>query len=163
MTRRVYFAFHYQRDIFRVNIVRNCWLTQEREAAGFYDASLWEKSKTKGDEAIKKLILGGLDNTSVTAVLIGNQTANRDWVRYEIIESYNRGNGLLGVYIHNIKSVDGYTDIQGGNPFDHVWLDYPNGTRAYFSSLYPTYDWAWNQGYQTFGDWVEASAKAAGH
>ena len=42
MAKRVYFAFHYQDVIdFRVNVVRNHWMTKEnRDAAGFFDASL---------------------------------------------------------------------------------------------------------------------------
>ena len=41
MARRVFFSFHYERDIWRANVVRNSWLTKDREAAGFFDASLW--------------------------------------------------------------------------------------------------------------------------
>ena len=48
MARRVFFSFHYERDIWRVNVVRNSWLTKGREAAGFWDASLWEEAKKKG-------------------------------------------------------------------------------------------------------------------
>ena len=47
MARRVFFSFHYERDIWRANVVRNSWVTQDREAAGFWDASLWEEAKKK--------------------------------------------------------------------------------------------------------------------
>lgn len=161
MARRVYFAFHYQRDIWRVNVVRKSWVTQpDREAAGFYDASLWEQTKTKGDDALKRLILGGLDNTSVTAVLIGAQTSQRKWVIYEIRESYNRRNGLLGVYIHNIEDRNGWGDSKGANPFDRVYIE-QNGNEVFFSQLYPTYDWVINDGFNNFGTWVELAARKA--
>ena len=59
MARRVFFSFHYERDIWRANQVRNSWVTQpDRESAGFFDASLWEEAKRKGDAAIKKMIDG---------------------------------------------------------------------------------------------------------
>jgi hypothetical protein len=161
MTRRVYFAFHYQRDISRVNVVRNCWVTQDKEAVGFYDASLWEEAKKTGDEAIKRMITNGLNNTSVTTVLIGTKTWERRWVQYEITQSYNRGNGLLGVYIHNIKDLNGYVDAKGNNPFDYIYIE-QNGRKAYFSEVYPTYDWILGNGYKNFGAWVETAAKAAG-
>jgi hypothetical protein len=80
MARRVYFAFHYQNDIWRVNEVRQSWVTQERQVAGFYDASLWEEAKKQSDLAIKRMINSGLQNTSVTCVLIGSETSNRRWV-----------------------------------------------------------------------------------
>lgn len=57
----------------------------DRDAAGFWDASLWEEANVKGDESLKRLIQSGLGNTSVTAVLIGPETFSRPWVIYEII------------------------------------------------------------------------------
>jgi len=82
MAKRVFFSFHYQDVIdFRANTVRNHWLTKkDREDAGFFDASIWESAKKKGDIALKRLINGALKNTSVTCVLIGSQTFNRRWV-----------------------------------------------------------------------------------
>ncbi len=66
MARRVFFSFHYERDIWRANVVRKSWITKDRIDAGFFDASLWEEAKTKGKEALKKLVRDGLKNTSVT-------------------------------------------------------------------------------------------------
>jgi len=118
MARRVFFSFHYERDIWRANVVRNSWVTHaDRESAGFWDASLWEKAKKEGEIALKRLINGGLQRTSVTAVLIGTETYKRRWVRYEIAKSLERGNGLLGIYIHRIEDENGKTDKKGPNPF----------------------------------------------
>lgn len=39
MARRVFFSFHYERDIFQANVVPNSWRTGDREAAGSFDAS----------------------------------------------------------------------------------------------------------------------------
>jgi hypothetical protein len=161
MARRVFFSFHYQRDIFRANVVRNSWVTQDREAAGFWDASLWEEAQKQGDAAIRKMIDEGLKNTSVTAVLIGKETSGREWVRYEVRESHKRGNGLLGVYIHGIKDIAGLTDAKGDNQFGEIGKDV-DGKSIYFWQLYPTYDWIEGKGYENFGAWVEKAAKAAG-
>lgn len=133
MARRVFFSFHYQRDIFRVNQVRNSWIVRPGdENANFWDQSLWEKAKLKGDAEIKKLIDRGLVNSSVTAVLIGAETYGRRWVEYEIIESWNRGNRLLGIYIHNLRSINGYTDIQGQNPFNRIEVRGRSVVRRFF-------------------------------
>ena len=66
MAKRVFFSFHYQDVIdFRANVVRNHWLTKSnREAAGFYDASIWESAKKTGDTAVKRLINNGVNGTS---------------------------------------------------------------------------------------------------
>jgi hypothetical protein len=126
MARRVFFSFHYQDVIdFRANVVRNHWLTKpDREAAGFYDASIWETAKKQGDTALKRLINGGLDNTTNTCVLIGSQTYLRPWVRYEILKSFKRGNHLIGVHINSIKGRDGLTKVSGPNPFLSLGVTY---------------------------------------
>lgn len=161
MARRVFFSFHYERDIWRANVVRNSWVTHDRESAGFWDASLWEEEKKKGEEAIKRMINKGLEGTSVTVVLIGTETSGRKWVRYEIKESYNRGNALIGVYIHNIRDQNSYTDKKGNNPFDYIYIE-QDGKKVYLSEIYPTYDWVSDDGYNNFGDWVEKAAQKAG-
>jgi hypothetical protein len=121
MARRVFFSFHYERDVWRANVVRNSWVPKGNYIeAGFIDSAEFEKIKKKGDQAIKKWIDEQLEGTSVTVVLIGAKTYSRKWVRYEIIKSFDRGNGLLGVYIHNIKDKNGEVDLKGPNPFDYV-------------------------------------------
>ena len=116
MARRVFFSFHYQRDVWRVNQIRNIPNITGTAAAGFQDASLWEEAKKKGDAAIKKMIDKGLEGTSVTVVCIGNQTANRKYVKYEIDKSLERGNGLVGIQIHHLKNQKLETDSPGKDP-----------------------------------------------
>jgi len=118
MAKRVYFAFHYQDVIdFRANVVRNHSLTKGLEKAGYYDASIWEESKKKGDLALKRMINAELDYTSVTVVLVGSQTYARRWVRYEIMKSAECGNRMLGVQINSIPGKDKQTKPTGPNPF----------------------------------------------
>jgi hypothetical protein len=149
MARRVFFSFHYERDVWRASVVRNSWVTKpDREAAGFFDAGMWEEAKRKGDAAIKKLIDGALVGTSVTAVLIGTETSTRTYVKYEIDQSIERGNGLFGIRIHNIKDNAGKTDSWGPSPL-------PSG--------YQVYDWVNDKGYENLGSWVDAAAKKAGN
>ena len=104
MARRTFFCFHYDNDIFRVNQVRNANVVLGVEEAGFYDHSEYEEAKRTSDEAIKRVILRQLENTTVTVVLIGQRTWMRPWVRYEITESIKRKNGLLGIYIHHLRN-----------------------------------------------------------
>jgi len=147
MARRVFFSFHYERDVWRAGVVRNSWRTKpDREAAGFFDASLWEDAKKKGDATIRKMIDDALKNTSVTAVLIGNQTASREYVKYEIEQSIARGNGILGVRIEKIRNSMGKVDDPGPNPLP---------------SKYHVYFWNRDEGYKNFGWWVERAAKVA--
>src|SRR5258708_941311 len=126
MAKRVFFSFHYQDVIdFRANVVRQHWLTKpDREVAGFFDASVWESAKKTNPAAVKRLIHSGLDGTSVTCVLIGSQTYVRPWVRYEIMKSFRKGNGILAVHINSITGKDQRTKPQGPNPLEHLGITF---------------------------------------
>ena len=138
MAKKVYFAFHYQDVIdFRANVVRKHNFTKGVEAAGYYDYSIWEESKKKGDLALKRMINAELEGTSVTAVLIGTSTFSRRWVQYEIFKSVERGNRVLGIHINSIGGKDSLTKGLGPNPFDHLGLQISeDGKRA--ARLYGT-------------------------
>ena len=162
MARSIFFSFHYQRDIWRVNVVRNHHITKGNyNVAGYWDHSLWEETKRHGDSALERLIARGLDGTTVSVILIGAETARRPWVRHEIEKSYERGNGLLGIYIHNIENRFGMRDSIGSNPFD-LWQIESAGVRTLLSQTYQTYDWVYDAGYKNFGMWVEQAARQAG-
>lgn len=109
MARRAYFAFHYERDIFRVNVVRNSNVVLGTTDAGFFDKSEYEEVKRKNPEEIARRLREKMKGTSVTVVLIGRETAQRPWVKWEIQQSIANKNGLLGVYIHHVSSL-GYAD-----------------------------------------------------
>ena len=159
--RRAFFSFHYQRDIIRVSRIRNSWVTRDREAAGFWDGATWESIKRQGDEAIKRWINTQLNGTSVTVVLIGAETAERKYVKYEIQQSHNNGKGLLGIYIHNMRDFSGQTSPQGRNPFENFYITQNNQT-VYLSQIYSVYDWVTDDGYNNIGDWIESAARRAG-
>lgn len=114
--RHVFFSFHYQRDIWRVNQIRNLDEIVGCAAAGFRDASLWEEAKKKGDAEIKKMIDDALKGTSVTVVFIGAKTAGRKYINYEINQSIARGNGIVGIQINELKNHDGEKDSVGDTP-----------------------------------------------
>jgi hypothetical protein len=161
MARQTFFSFHYQRDIWRVNQVRNSYITQGGQSQTFYDRSLWEETQRRGDAALQKLIDEGLANTSVTVVLVGAETDGRRWVDYEIEKSYNDGKGLLAVRIHRLCDRQGYADSPGKNPFDRWWVT-QNGQRVLFSQMFKTYEYVGDDGYNNLSQWIETAAKARG-
>ena len=143
--RRVFFSFKYE-DVWRAMVVRNSWVTQEREAAGFIDAAQFEEIKKQGDWAIKNWIDEQMKGTSVTVVLVGEKTCGSRWVEYEIDRSMRVGNGLLGIDISGIEDSNGKkSQCCGKIPFGY-----------YF------YGWHCNNGYQNMGDWIESAAQDAG-
>ena len=114
MTRKVFYSFHYEKDYWRTGQVRNIGVVEGNVPV--HD-NKWEEVKGGGDSAIKKWISEQLQGRTCTIVLIGAETANRKWVKYEICESWKKGMGVVGIHIHNLRDSDGNVSSCGANPF----------------------------------------------
>jgi hypothetical protein len=145
MARKTFFSFKYK-DVTRAMVVRNSWVTQDKNAAGFIDKADFEKIKQQGDQAIKNWIDSQLIGTTVTVVLVGEKTCSSRWVKYEIEKSIERGNGLIGIDISKIQDLNKDTSECCG--------EIPKG--------YPFYSWQKDDGYKNMGTWIENAAKDAG-
>ena len=146
MARRVFFSFEYEHDVSRAMVVRNSWVTQGREAAGFVDAAAFEEVKKGGDAAIKRWIRDQLHGTSVTVVLVGSDTCASRYIQYEIDQTKAKGNGLLGIDVSKIKDLNGNTSERCNR--------IPEG--------YAFYYWNRDHGYSNMGAWIEKAAQDAG-
>lgn len=128
--RKVFFSFDWD-DVWRVNQVRNSWVTKgSYKIAGYEDVAEIEKVRKQTDEEIKKWINRQMRGTSVTCVLIGNRTEKSKWVEYEIKKSIKKGNGLLGILVHNLKDSSGETAGEGKNPLREHSLEVGFGKRV---------------------------------
>lgn len=124
MPRRTFFSFHYEPDVWRAWNVRNSWVVRDsgQDDRGFFDSSVFEASKRESDEALKRFLREGLENTSVTCVLAGTDTWRRRWVRYEIACSVVKGNGLLTVFIEGIRNDRQELCAKGADPLAQMGL-----------------------------------------
>ncbi|WP_214738114.1 TIR domain-containing protein [Exiguobacterium sp. s162] len=159
MARKTFFSFHFENDSWRAGQIRNSGLFLG-EKAGFIDKAHWETVKQKGDKAITSWIDTQLNGTSVTVVLIGAETSQRKYIRYEIKQSALRNNGMLGIYIHNVKDKEGLKTAKGKNPFNDFYFN-QQGRKVYLSEIYPVYDWVNDNGRDNLGKWIEAAAVKA--
>jgi len=134
MPRRVFYSFHYKADNWRASQVRQIGALEGNVPASDND---WEQVKKGGDEAIKRWINVQLSGRTCTIVLIGEDTAGRKWINYEIEKSWNDGKGVLGVYIHNLKDKDQHQANKGRNPFESFTM-HRDGKKL--SSIVRAYD-----------------------
>ena len=115
----VFYSFHFDNDVFRVQQVRNMGAFDGNEPVGRTD---WETVRRGGDPAIKRWIDETMRYKRCLVVLIGSETATRSWVRYEIEKAWSDGKGVVGVHIHNLNCPIRGTCGKGPNPFDSVCL-----------------------------------------
>ncbi|MCS1411091.1 MAG: hypothetical protein M2R45_04287 [Verrucomicrobia subdivision 3 bacterium] len=131
--RQVFYSFHYKPDNWRASQVRNIGSVEGNRPATDND---WETVKKGGDSAIKKWIDDQMKHRSCTVVLVGEHTADRKWINYEIIKSWNDGMDVVGIHIHGLKDRYGYISKKGSNPFDYV--SFTSGKKL--SSIVKCYD-----------------------
>jgi hypothetical protein len=120
MAKTVFYSFHYERDVHRVQLVRNI---DALEAQPLLNSQDWEKVRGRGDSAIENWIDEQMRYKRAVVVLIGQQTAGRPWVNYEIQKAWNDRKPLLGVRIHGLSSM-GNVDKAGRDPFEAAGLGY---------------------------------------
>jgi len=113
--RQIFYSFCFKHDVRRVQQIRNIGALEDNEPVSVND---WEEVKKKGDPAIEKWIENNMKNRSCVVVLVGEGTASRPWVKYEIKKAWNEGKGLLGIHIHNLKDPTYGKGKKGNNPFE---------------------------------------------
>jgi hypothetical protein len=117
MARGCFFSFHYKPDSQRASQVRQIGTIEGTKPATDND---WETITRGGDPAIQKWIADQMYGKSCTVVLVGSNTANRKWINYEIVKAWDDRMGVVGIYIHGLKNLDGEISIKGNNPFDYI-------------------------------------------
>ena len=117
MARRAFYSFHYKPDASRAGQVRNMGVIEGNTPVSDND---WETVTRSGDAAIKRWIAEQMHGRSCTVVLVGSNTAGRKWINHEIVKSWDDGMGVVGIYIHGLKNLDGKVSTKGSNPFSNI-------------------------------------------
>ena len=158
--RRVFFSFHYELDAWRAGQIRNAGALDGNEPV---TDNHWETIRRGGDAAIQRWIDDEIRTRSCTVVLIGSETSEREWVRYEITKSWNDRKGVVGFYIHNLEDHWGQQSRQGKNPFDAVTF---NGSGKPLSCAVKAYNPKSNDSRTVYriitrnlADWVEEAIR----
>lgn len=129
----VFYSFHFNNDVMRVQQIRNIGAIEGNPPTS---PNEWEQIKRAGKQAIERWIDNNMKYKRCVVVLIGSETASRPWVDYEINKAWNDGKALIGIYIHNIRCPRNGISSKGRNPFDN--FSFNNGNKL--SSVIPCYD-----------------------
>jgi len=146
--RQIFYSFHYNNDVMRVAQIRNIGALEDNKPVSDND---WETIKRGGDKSIENWINDNMRYRTCVVVLIGSETANRKWVKYEIEKAWNEERGLFGIYIHNIKCPRNGKSVQGLNPFEQVAATRGKGIKCYNPNSWDAY----NDIKNNIENWVE--------
>ncbi|ELJ8466003.1 TPA: TIR domain-containing protein [Vibrio cholerae] len=152
MTKKpVFFSFHYGNDVMRVQQVRNIGALEGNEPVS---ANEWETVKRGGEASIKRWIDDNLKYKQCVIVLIGSDTANRPWVKYEIEKAWNSGKPIFGIYIHNLRCPRTGTSRKGRNPFEDFSLNDGRNLSSLVNCYDPSSSNAYNEIARNMEGWV---------
>ena len=146
MIRQVFYSFHYEKDSWRVNQVRNIGVVEGNKRVRVNE---WEAIARGGDSQIRAWIKEQMKNRTCAVVLVGTCTAYRRWVRYEICQAWNQGMGVVGIRIHGLKDKSKKVSYRGENPFSFIKM---NGTP--FASIVKCYNPLGNDSTQRY-NWIK--------
>lgn len=149
--RQIFYSFHFDNDVMRVQQVRNMGVVDGNTPVS---PNAWEQVKSKGDAAVKQWVDENMRGRSCVVVLIGKETYERPWVRYEIEKGWVDGKGLLGVHVHNLKCPNTGTCTKGPNPF--AGWTFSLGDRVVLPKVYDPNSWdAYGDIRANLSTWVE--------
>lgn len=154
MARKVFFSFHYNPDSWRASQVRNIGVIEGNAPVSDND---WEEVTSGGNSAIEEWINNQMSGRSSVVVLIGENTAGRKWIKYEIKKAWEDGKGIVGIYIHNLKNSSGNKSSKGSNPFDDFKLgeDQMSDIVKVYDPPYTTSTYVYDHIKENIEDWVE--------
>ncbi|PTB17771.1 molecular chaperone Tir [Trinickia symbiotica] len=153
--RNVFFSFHFDNDVMRVQQVRNMGVIEGNSPVS---PNTWEEVKRKGDASIEKWIDDNMKGKSCVVVLIGSETSKRPWVKYEIQKAWKDGKGVVGIHIHNLKCPNTGTCTIGADPL--AMFTFKVGDKIVTPKTYnPKSSDAYNDIADNLDKWVEEAIK----
>lgn len=159
---KVFYSFHFDNDVFRVQQIRNIGVIEGNEPVSVNE---WEEArKTHG--GIERWIENNMKDKSCVVVLIGAETHLRPWVQYEIAKGWNDGKSVVGIYVHNLKDPRTAKDppmygkcAKGANPFGQVKFQSGATLAQYVPCFDPSFSDAYGDIERNLSNWISRAVK----
>ncbi len=158
MARKVFTSFHYVPDNWRASQVRNMGKVEGNSVA---TTNGWEEVTKGGDKAIEKWIDDNMSGKSCVIVFVGEKTAGRKWINYEIEKAWNEKRGIVGIHIHNLKDSKGNQANKGNNPFDGFSVNGKSLSSIVkcYNPPFTTSTYVYDHIKENLEDWIEEAIK----
>lgn len=160
MKRKVFLSFQYEEEVGRTNVVKEALQLQNKHEVRFIRRNDYKKLKEKSMESLYSEIDRKLECTSVTVVLIGENTFKSKAVNYGIMKSLERGNSILGIKINSIRDFRGKNPLLVGDLETIIGYD-KLGNPVYFNEIvHMVYDYKRHNGAYYICDWIDSAARS---
>lgn len=146
MARSNFVSFHYQNDHWRVQQILRMGALEKQEELSVQN---WEAVKARGDKAVHEWIDKEMAYKNAVIVLIGSETANRKFVKYEITRAWDIKKPLLGIRIHGLEDSNGKIAVSGPDPFKQFMFKDGSGS---ISDYVPIFSPSGSTGKQKYAD-----------
>ncbi|MCO7503411.1 MULTISPECIES: TIR domain-containing protein [unclassified Pseudomonas] len=151
MKRKVFYSFHFDNDVMRVQQIRRMGALEGDEPVS---PNTWEQIK-RTEQGVKNWIDQNLNGKSCLVVLIGSQTAYRPWVQYEIKRAWELGKAVVGVHIHRLNCPRNGFGTMGTNPFNQFSFKNKSGQIVKPLVYEPNYSDAYGDIRDNLATWIE--------
>lgn len=155
--RPVFFSFHFDIDVFRVQQVRNMGVIEGNEPV---KPNEWETVKGAGEKAVENWIEKTMKNKDCVIVLIGEETYKRPWVDFEIRKAWRDKKPLLGIHIHNLNCMKNGYGKKGKNPFEEISMTDGSTMAKYVTTYDPKSSDAYKDISTNINSWIETAIKS---
>lgn len=153
MKRKIFTSFYYNQDNWRASQIRNMG---KIEGNGIVTTNAWEEITNGGDKAIEEWINNKMSEKSCVIVFVGEKTAGRKWIKYEIEKAWKDHKGIFGIHVHNLKDSNGYQASIGNNPFDVSIGDKKlSSIVKCYNPPYSTSTYVYDHIKENIEDWIE--------
>lgn len=154
MARKVFTSFHYAPDNWRANQIRNMG---KLEGNSVVTTNKWEEVTKGGNKAIQDWIDNSIYGKSCVVVFVGENTAGRKWIDYEIEKAWNDGKGVFGIFVHNLKDSNGNQSNKGDNPFENFKVGNKKLSEIVkcYNPNYSTSTYVYDNIKENIEDWIE--------
>jgi hypothetical protein len=140
--------------MFRVEQIRNVGELEDNKPASLED---WELIQAKGDLAVEDWIDDNMRYADCVVVLVGERTASRRWIRYEVRKAWTLKKGLFGIYIHNLKDPKTGACTRGASPFEQFEFKEESGADCRIKCYNPSRLFAYQDIKSNLEAWVETA------
>lgn len=162
MSKKVFFSFYYDEDVFRMHQIRNIGAITNTP---ILDANDFESIRQAGDSAVRSWINSQMKNIDCLAVLIGENTHTRKWVKYEIENAIKMDLPIFGLHIHRLQCPKNDYSKHGIDPLENVHVDNGVSVKPISNSVYtyrPNYYDAYNDIVENIEGWVQVAIDTLG-